>query len=263
MSSKKDAGNALAKLRDYLKRDKYGLDLVGSVERFLGDLRKERADAKATVEQLREDVAALRSRADVAVADADRLRADIACRESESVSLRNQAARANNEAIRLREHYEPRELEPSDLPDAARDRFRLFRTARRMVPVLPDRIPLKPLSTKSRMCTTFGLEDLIKGYSYADCAKLGTVVAALVTSGMFSVHITSEKSVPQGARGNEHTFRPLVRWLGKSRLVGNEHEWQDKISDMVCAGPEPGAVTPATPPIAGRALSRGERRECS
>lgn len=230
MSSKKEAGESLQKLKSYLNRDRHAVDLIGQVERFIGDLRRERAELKTRLDSLAVASELATTAIDKAALLKAKLKAENQAIKNENESLKVSVKKAVNEANEIRRHYEGEQvLVSKDCPAKEAVMFSLFARVRAMMPKAP------PGGRIGKGLIEAEAAEIISGHSDPEYMKLGMFVAfCCLVEGSVRINGRSAlggKYKSQTASNKQSARRKLVAWMRP--WYGTEKNYQEKLRDYV------------------------------
>jgi hypothetical protein len=226
--TKKDASDALEKLKDYLRRDRGGMNLLESIVRYLGELRHERAKINSDNDRLRTESLSLSVKM-------QRL-------ESQVTSLREQLSaessrRRQAESATASERYQLQELErklaPPELGDGATldegTLGRLIKDMARRMPKPPS--PASCIAYSGGRMDVFDLDDFVPKLADDEFMALGKFVVLVVASVADGVAFTFDRSDHRNRfRNMSKAFRngskgqKLNRWIRNWIAPGEEYK---------------------------------------
>lgn len=155
-NAKKEAGEALDELKDYLSRDRKAKDLLGKIERYLGELRRTNSQQKDEL-QLSKDVnESLRKKSLQDAVDMAEMWKGLEQAQATARQMSSQMASVRKEVEELNEKLDPPSSGESEIDNIAW--WPLFRRLRKVLPKAPP--PVGVMRHDGFMCYLFDLRAL-------------------------------------------------------------------------------------------------------
>ncbi len=219
--SKRDAGDALSRLRDWLRNDTKGRDMLSAVQQYHGQLRNERSTLKTDLEALRGTCAALREANAQAHSELERLRTEKDTSQSMAAQLQRDLSKARADLARIDNQAE--EALEAAFADVGGDldgtERRWFALVRRLVREMP-RIP-KPTTASLRSvdCTVFKITVFVRDYSVDECLTVGLLTVAMATADFPVAFEPSDDAMEMIHTMAERGKKRMGAWLHKQKLI--------------------------------------------
>jgi hypothetical protein len=186
---KKEACEALSRLKDYLCRDKKALDLVDQIERYMGKLRREQSQFKADIERLEAANATLHEQSLSHSAEVDRLRNAATAAESRRLQAETQAKMATQALEELEQRLTP-PLPNHELTVSEQKFYELVKSLKRSMPNCPR--PSKVIPFRNERGYIFDLDDFVPNLTEDEFARLGKFIVVSHVGMLEMVGFTSE-----------------------------------------------------------------------
>lgn len=230
---KKQAADALTQLRGYLCRDLSAVKMVATVERYTGELRKERAALKSENERLASEIQSLSKKASELEC---KLASARECLDAESSRRRQAESDAAIQRSRL-EQLEGKLSPPESPPECTlteRIMARLIKDVVRRMPIAPA--PTGCVMFRGDRMNVLDLADFVPNFTEDEFICLGKFVvvsAASLECGVAFVfdktdHRNHVRKISKDLRGSDR-LAGLVHFM--RNWIANPKEYEKKLCD--------------------------------
>jgi len=213
--AKKDATEGIANLKNYLRRDHSGLNMLKAIEKYLGDLRRTQKTLKAEVERLEANLANSESVKSKLAFDHVQAVADLQREKTRTTQLTFELSQTKERNEELQAKWEESEI-PEEPPEDYIKGFShenvraLLKELRKRMRYVPAMVELK----RDARCLygVFALDQFIKRPT-----QDGYLLIGMFTVAMCVMNFPVGFSLSEQNKGNmsEENMRRFIAWTGK------------------------------------------------